>query len=387
MKTSRSLQSILAGVGAVSLLIYVLACSTSFSPDDKQVIYPSFDPQTGETSVTLYDRITKRTETLLVSTRCQPKDDDRESVLIRAEWLPDGKGILVGQLVDNSALLLTVLPRDSKTPVRNFTLADFDEAGGSLQFPFAIVRNQLFLNCEKADPLRLDLATGGVTGGQTNENPVFVLAAPDGKSLVGLRENKADKTIALGSYDPAAMVFRPLTSVAAAGGDAPLPFFNPADGRVIWIAEKDGELNLQVLKGEKVELNRPLTLPGGKIRTGPFLAVTPDGKTALAAAGVLTETKTNSEHGLLEIPLSDAPLRFTPLFRTTHGDDGDLIFAQPSLSHDGETWAIATSYLYQQNKSLRAEDSALYLVDLSKAKRPVTKVPIPVPPKREKLLR
>ena len=130
MKTSRSLQSILAGVGAVSLLIYVLACSTSFSPDDKQIIYPSFDPQSGETSVTLYDRTTKRTETLLVSTRCLPKDE-REFALIRAEWLPDGKGILIGQLVDDSTLLLTILSRDGKKPVQNFTLAEFEEVAGA----------------------------------------------------------------------------------------------------------------------------------------------------------------------------------------------------------------------------------------------------------------
>jgi hypothetical protein len=386
MKTSRSLQSILAGVAVGSLLVYVLACSTSFSPDDKQVIYPSFDPQSGATSVSLYDRSTKRCETLLMSARCEPAAD-RESVLIRAEWLPDGKHILVGQLVDNNALLLTVLPRDPKELVRNFTLADFDEAAGSLQFPFAIVENQLFLNGDNIDPIRLDLSTGAVTGGKTNENPMVVLPAPDGKSLVGLRASKADKSIAFGAYDPATMEFKPVSSLAADGGEVPLPCFNPADGRVIWIVQKDSQLNLQVFKKEKVELTRPLTLPGGTLKTGPFLALAPDGKTVFTAACVVTDNKTNSEYGLLEIPLGDAPLRFTPLFRATCDDDGELIFAQPSLSHDGKTWAICSSYLYRQNHALNSDDCALFLVDVSKAKRPVTKVAIPVPPQREKLIR
>ena len=53
MKTNRTIHVLLAGLGGVSLLVYILACSTAFSPDDRQVLYPSFDPQSGALSIAL----------------------------------------------------------------------------------------------------------------------------------------------------------------------------------------------------------------------------------------------------------------------------------------------------------------------------------------------
>ena len=62
MKKHHPLHIVLAGIGVASLLVYVLACSTAFSPDDRQVLYPSFDPQSGALSIALYDRNTGRSE-------------------------------------------------------------------------------------------------------------------------------------------------------------------------------------------------------------------------------------------------------------------------------------------------------------------------------------
>src|ERR1017187_4594359 len=94
------LNSILAGVGALSLLIYVLACATSFSPDDRQGLYPSFDPQSGAMAVSIYDRKTGRSETVFTAANADFATN-QQPVLMRAEWLPDGKHILIGRAVDN----------------------------------------------------------------------------------------------------------------------------------------------------------------------------------------------------------------------------------------------------------------------------------------------
>ena len=133
-------------------------------------------------------------------------------------------------------------------------------------------------------------------------------------------------------------------------------------------------------------MTRQLARPGEKLQLGPFLDLARDGKTVLTSYCAAQAPATNAEYGLLEIPLSDAPLRFTPLFHAPQTEDAELLFAQPALSHDGNTWAIGTAFLYLQNESLGPEDCALFLVDLSKANRPVTKVPIPVPPQRRRLV-
>src|ERR1035438_6909558 len=103
MKLKFSLNHVLAGCGALSLLAYVLACAPSFSPDDRQVLYPSFDPQSGAMSVACYDRKTGRSEILFTAANADIATN-QQPVLIRAEWLPDGKHILIGRAVGDHGL-------------------------------------------------------------------------------------------------------------------------------------------------------------------------------------------------------------------------------------------------------------------------------------------
>src|SRR5262249_18220663 len=159
------------------------------------------------------------------------------------------------------------------------------------------------------------------------------------------------------------------------------------DGRLRLISKTGEQLQLEILKAGKIEMTRPLVRDGATLEVGPFLDLAPDGQTVLTAYCATFAATTNSEYGLLEIPLSDAPPRFNRLFDAKQGDMKDLIFAQPSLSHDGRTWAIGTGCLYLQNESLKPEDCALYLVDLSRAKRPVTKIQIPVPAGRKPMVK
>jgi hypothetical protein len=380
------LNSILAGVGALSLLIYVLACATSFSPDDRQVLYPSFDPQSGAMAVSIYDRKTGRSETVFTAANADFATN-QQPVLMRAEWLPDGKHILIGRAVDNDGLELLVLPRGVAEPVRHFTLPRTNDAIMSLEFPFAVAGSQLFLNGEKRNPLRLNLVTGEIAGGDEATNEVVALPSPDGKSLIGLRDLKDDRGMEFGTFDPQTLQFNSLGRAGTNNSDGTIPAFNPADGSLMFISKPEEQPQLQVLKNGQMAFTRQLARSGEKLQCGPFLDLSRDGKTVLTAYCANPEAATNAEYGLLEIPLSAAPLRFTPLFHAKPPSDAELLFAQPSLSHDGKTWAIATSLLFMQNESLKPEDCALFLVDLSRKNRPVTKVPIPVPPERKNLVK
>ena len=387
MKTKHPLPSILAGVAAVSLLLYVLACATSFSPDDRQVLYPTLDPHSGAAGVALYDRKTGHSE-ILYTAIAGDTATNQQPVLLRAQWFPDGKHILIASAVEHKGLDLLVLPRGVPEPVRHFSLpeTDKDDAVVGLEFPFAISGSQLFVNGEGRNPLRLDLVTGEVAGGDKATNEVFVLPSPDGQSFIGFRDLKSKGGTEFGTFDPQTMEFKLVGTAGTNVTEGTIPAFSPADGRLIFIGKTGEHPQLQVLKNGQPEFTRQLTYTGGKLQTGPFLDLARDGKTVLTAYCADLAATTNAEYGLLEIPLSDAPPRFTPLFHSARSEDAELLFAQPSLSHDGKTWAIGTAFLYLQNESLGPDDCALFLVDLSGSNRPVTKVPIPVPPQRKRMV-
>jgi hypothetical protein len=194
MKTNPSLQAILAGVAAVSLFIYVLACATSFSPDDRQVLYPSLDPRSGASGVALYDRKTGHRE-LLFTAAAPDATTNQQPVLLRAEWLPDGKHLLIASAAGDNGLGLLVLPRGVPEPVRHFYLPktgqERDGAATALEFPFAVAGSQLFLNGDGRNPMRLDLVTGELAGGDKAANEICVLPSPDGKSLIGFVNRKS----------------------------------------------------------------------------------------------------------------------------------------------------------------------------------------------------
>ena len=381
MKTNRTLHVLLAGIGGVSLLAYVLACSTAFSPDDRQVLYPSFDPQSGASAVALYDRGSGRSEILFSATETAAKTN-RQSALIRAGWLPDGKHILIASAAGDDGLDLLVLPRGVKEPVRRLAISGRNQKAETLEYPFAISDNLLFLNGEKRNPTRINLVTGETAGGSETTNDIVVLPSPDGKSIAAFREHNGGHGMEFGTFDPQTMELKPLGSVGTNVSNDTLPAFNPADGRLLFVSKTGEQLQLEIFKDGKSEFTRPLARGGDTLEIGPFLDFAKDGKTILTAYCANSAATTNSEYGLLEIPLGAAPLRFTPLFQVKNNKEADLLFAQPAVSHDGKTWAIGTACLYLQNESLKPEDCALFLVDLSRAKRPVTKIPIPAPAER-----
>jgi hypothetical protein len=114
------------------------------------------------------------------------------------------------------------------------------------------------------------------------------------------------------------------------------------------------------------------------------------GNAVLAATGkalwaTFQQTKGTNEvaYGLMEIPFSDAPPRELTLINEAPAeDDAYMYYFQTAISHDGKTAAIASTYLACAEKQIAPADCALFLVDLSDPKWPVTKVPIPVPAKR-----
>src|ERR1017187_4754869 len=373
MKTNRTIHVLLAGIAGVSLLVYVLACSTAFSPDDRQVLYPSFDPQSGALSIAVYDRSTGRSEQIFSGVGAHT-DTNMHSASLRAGWLPDGKHILVAEAGDK--LSLFVLPRGGTEPIRHIGNLEWDQSLTALELPFAMAGTKVFSNGEHGFA-RVDWVTGEVL---VNTNQIAALPGGDGKTVIGWRELPNNGGGEFGMIDPETLAFQPQLTLTNQMGEGTFPAFDPGTRELMLVSGQATNLELQIVRDGVNKFTRPITRPGCEVKVaGPWLDLGPKKDRVFTAYTSKTEAQTNSEYGLLEIPLNEKPLRFTPLFQA-QSDDVNSLLAQPSLSHDGRTWAISSAWLGASKKSaLRPEDCALFLVQVDRSRPKITKVPIALP--------
>jgi hypothetical protein len=375
MKTNRTIHVLLAGIGVASLLVYVLACSTAFSPDDRQVLYPSFDPQSGALSIAVYDRSTGRSEQIFSGIGSHT-DTNIHSASLRAGWLPDGKHILVAQAEEHDRLSLFVIPRGVKEPIRHIGNLEWDEPTTVLQFPFAVAGTKVFLNGDHGFA-RVDWVTGEV---QVNSNKIAVLPGDDGKTIVSWRELTDNGGAEFGVLDPETLAFQPQLTLTNQMGEGAFPAFHPREREFMFVSGRDTNQEFQIVRDGVKKFSRTITRPGCEVKAaGLWPDLGPKKDRVFTSYISQAEGQTNYECGLLEIPLNEKPLRFTPLFQV-QSEEMISLLAQPSLSHDGKTWAISSAWLGAKKKSaLRPEDCALFLVQLDRSQPKITKVPIVLP--------
>lgn len=374
MKTNRTIHVLLAGIGCVSLLVYILACSTAFSPDDRQVLYPSFDPQSGALSIALYDRHTGRSEQIFSGIGSHT-DTNLHSASLRAEWLPDGKHILVAEAEEHDRLSLFVLPHGVKEPIRHIGNLKWEEPLTALELPFAVAGTRVFLNDEH-NLTRVDWVTGEVL---VNSNKLAALPGDDGKTIIGWRElpNNGGE---FGVIDPETLAFQPQLTLTNQTGEGTFPAFHPREPEIMYISSRGTNQELQIVRDGIRKFTRPITRPGCEVKVASLgLDLGPKKDRVFTAYTSQAGGQTNYECGLLEIPLNENPLCFIPLFHV-QSDDMNSLLAQSSLSHDGRTWAISSAWLAAKTRSaLRPEDCALYLVQVDRSRPKITRVPIVLP--------
>ncbi|HLP78416.1 MAG TPA: hypothetical protein VK327_16045 [Candidatus Paceibacterota bacterium] len=391
MKTTiRKRNSILAGIGLASLLVYVLACSsTSFSPDDRKVLFPAFDVNHQGISAMVYNRKSHKTEQIytLVKPVVPGKTND-SGELLRADWAPDGKHVLVASQPDG--LSLTLVPYGVQEPVRQLLIPKSEVEDGLLVWPLHMVGSKVFLNGKNHSLVAVDMVTGATRSNEFT-NDVMLWSDAQGKTLFALTEpdNKSTNGV-FGRIDPETLALQPQmefsTALMPEGGTIAVS----TDGERLCFfgkLEHGTNLELRVFRGGKLEFSRTVESDERKIFFGTFGALSPKGDCLYTSFARRESGAKNSEYGLLEIPLKNDPARWTTLARATKGDDADALFFQGGLSHDGRTWAVSSAYLWAANESFAASDCALFLVDLSSRDRKVTKVPIPTPQRRDGLLK
>lgn len=382
MACSLRTRALLAGVGGAALLAYTLACNTAFSPDDSQVLYPAFDPSSGAPAVAVYDRKTGRSETIFAEKQAEDKRDDG---LMRAQWLPDGKHVLVACMRGDDELALHVLPRGIAEPVRNLETIKMKNVGQSILYPFCMLGTNLYL-FGKEKLACVDLLTGRIATAD-NTNRLALLPGADGATIVGITEMmKIDKTdgsntFTLGVLDPRSLVFRPTLVLSNALAEGTLPNYNPRTRQVIYVTGEETNRELRVVTDGRETFRRSLARGDAKQWFGLWLDIGPRTDRVVTAYVAQRSGTNGAEHGVVEIPLQkNETLRWVPLFTDLNEGKKSEPVAQGALSHDGRTWALATTLL--NDAQIKPADRALFLVDLSKPQPEITKVPIAKPPDR-----
>lgn len=389
MNRHATLHATLAAVGCASLLVYVLACQqASFSPDDSQVLYPAFDLPGGAESVAVYDRQTGRSESIFAAIPNGRNAADGDLGLIRAQWLPDGKHVLVAHIQPNhdKEISLLVLPHGVAEAVRTFDNLELAaDRGMALFYPLPIVGKKVYLCGEKLNSI--DLVSGQVSSADNTTNHIILLPGGDGTTIVAVAQpNKGEGAdgsgMEFGTLDPQTLAFRVDCRLTNDFAEGVFPTFSPRTHQVVFVAGDPTNLELQVATNASVCFRRTLARGSASQWLGPWLNLGPRHDRAFASYISQAENSKDAEYGVVEIPFNREPLRWIPLFRAAPKEPkNDLLFAQASLSHDGQTWAMATSQL--PSSSIQAADRALYLVDVAQATPKITKVPIAMPADRK----
>jgi len=386
MNSNRNRDRVLALIGLGAVLAYVLAC-TSFSPDDSKVLYPAFDTRGGGLALAVFDRDARRTDPLLLLPG--PADKSR---LLRGLWTPDGSRVVALWPAEGSGdseqLNVLVLPYKTRQPARWLTLPVNQERSAVLALPPAVVGSSLFLGVESL-VFRLDLETGAL---HTNEIDGDLVLLGQGDRVCYLREKDSDdpsedKVYEFGRLDPKTLALSPLFSVAKKPNEDIYGFFAVSrDGsRTALLCERSDENFFLVYEGKELIKTIPAPASDQEFHVGNFL-FSPDGAT-LYATFAKSPAETEKEKfaqqcGIVELPLSGAASREIPLFQVQEEwDDEEIFLFQLDLSHDGKTLALCSTCLVVEDLDrLEPEDLALYLVDLTRPDRKVTKVAIAPPP-------
>ena len=376
MNTNAVRNSGLALVGLAALTIYILAC-TSFSPDDGKVLYPAFDTQNGALGIAVYDREAARSRMVFVPVNYS--DTNLNGSIARAQWLGNGRRILLSWMGQNDDTVnLGVVPDGAEGAVRLFRLDAIDDATSSLIFPMAVSGQNAFVT-SKHTVHRVDLATGQVVKHflPTNLADVFLFSGPDENSLCYLAEAEDQQNV-FGRFNPATFELTPWITITNNHGSDGGGFFavDERGRRLAYVENKEEGQDLVVVEAGKPAFRKSI-FTKEKLDFGNAVFLT---RKNLLLASFMRESTNTSSFGVIEIPLKDGAVRETTLIREVpEHDTSASMYFQVGVSHDGRTAAAASTYLACTIDKFKAEDCALFFVDLNDPKRKVTKVPVPMP--------
>ena len=403
----RSRDQKLALLGIASLAIYVLACQPGFSPDGSKILVTAAGGTNGQGQVLVYDRKASKWTPLLTVAKSLGGNG---TPIPTAIWSADGKEVIAAWASDEHRVMVSVLPVGGVGPTRLFQVDHLDEALPALMVPPALmVRPGLpapYLLFGGGSITALNLESGvtdqqKLAGNDTTNAPkkaiylvgqgaeVFYLLGGDGTIEAGRLDLESLRPSPLLELKTAKEDANPFLAVSKTGSRMALTR-GDADNQGLLIYRQFqlertlpfGATNNGIILGNLVwSLDGKTLYAAGfrPLKPGPIAKARHAGYEALRAVGLKpTEPKTlDLQVSVCEIPLAGKPFRETPLFRIASAhDETFLMLYQIALSPDGKTIA-ASAGLSEDDQGTRERDRALYLLDLSRAGRPVSRIPIP----------
>jgi phosphate transport system substrate-binding protein len=365
-RSPRAFQRLLA-VAAIAVLAGIFACRPAWSPDSKRLLFSAVDE--GGRLVACYDRASGKVERLYVPpTRHQ---------FVNAMWSEDGQRavILSGSGRSNPvtvAVAQLAVPATEPKVVQT-VVTDTGALDGDALVAAIVVKGYLFFSTDSI--MRVNLATGEttITKGGRGERLAVVRC---GEGL-GYVQHQISKNTAVrgdwevGQLDPETLQRSPLLrSKSFPDMDLqPRPAFS-LDLERIALPTADGNA-LVVFREGKVEWTMAL---------GPKLQVqVNDIQWARHGGSLYASLCRMREQGgltwsLFESTIGGSVQREVKLFASELPnmlDNADRRLGL-AISPDGKVAALTTAYV-----PLALADHGLYLVDLTKGKRKVTKLPFP----------
>ena len=384
---------ILTLVGLTGLVLFILACRPSWSPDGRKVLYSYWDDGAGKAAVAVFDRKTRSSHLIFE----WGNEESSNQTLAGAQWTKDGEEAIVTTYVEEAVQIVVV----SVTTQRPLQMYALKKMGDLSVLPIPQVGNQLFVVGGKAW-VRLNLTTGEVLRREDKEvedgllydvgGKVFYIRQIEEKAEETKKEVGEKKTLEtprknyeFGELDQKDLSLHPTLTLRSeeleSKGIRELTGFADVDpgslktaittdategkpARIVVIGKSGVEQILEVGTKEK-----------------PFKLGNPqwsrDGKMIFVSAVIEGEKTKRAEFGVVEVPVDGKVSRFDRIEEGPKEDfDEDfLTFAQIVLSPDGKLIAVTNGHV-----DTLPDKKGLFLLDVSRPQRPVNFYPAPALP-------
>ena len=387
---------ILTLLGITGLVLFILACRPSWSPDGQRVVYSYWDEKSGKSAVVVFDRKTHSSRVVFE----WRNDTSSEASYSIPQWTKDGEKILV-TIYGKEELQILVLSWNAKKPPQIYTLKKLGGDDSIPAFPYPQVGNTLFLAGEKAF-VRLNLETGEILRKEFPEATDCLLYDGADKVLY-LRSWEEEKPVAvdskdtgekkpqenrpqgweLGELDQKDLSLHPTLKLKPEELEARgIPGFeglldvDPKTQKFAIAEDSDGTKAPRIVVIGKNGIERVLDVG---IKERPYelgnLQWSRDGQTIFANALIQDEKSKTAEFVLVEVSVDGKGIRIDPIEQGSKEQFGDgyLFAAQIALSPDGRLIAVPKENVNEKKQG----PPGLYLLDLSRTDRRVNFYPAP----------